>query len=515
MSEIYVRPISDLLLDKSPRARTSFHTTPVVRFKDVDVEDTSTSPSMTEDDPSYYDSDASQASVSSPRRRRRRAAPRKSTAYLVALPAPKLASKKTLFKTIRPRLLLQLQQLAAHQRPRPNIDVFPASLIAGPLVMARYIHCFPRLFGVKRELGPRDLILVKSEDYTANAEEEDENSNARRQPVAVLSPGRGQGTVGEIVLDDGSIWTCSSQKGFYSFVHVDESGASLTVRWVKRNPAKRASSQPASRPESQAISSAPFSAVGDPTVEPDYRYTFSIINPLSRRHPILATLTPQSMEIYDDYTTPSSSSGRYPPTRPVSGAFDSVGSSSRSPILSPLSVDEPSIQRKTHSVDEDTQKLIMVTGLWLALLLGPAPSSTDIGESAPASASVSASVSASCTQESPLIRHASTFPARLPRRQTMSTTASQTPPPLHPRGLRRAVSTGAAFIQRRRQKESSETPSSTAVDMGRMTIMEMANDDGSETDAATTAGAAANAAATCPVLQKQIRRLSWFKKLTH
>lgn len=516
MSEVYVRPLSALLLDKSPRAPTSTPTPPVVRFKDVDVEDIPTSPSMTEDDPSYYDSDASQASASTPRRRRRRASPRKSTAYLVALPAPKLASKKTLFKTIRPRLLLQLQQLAAHQRPKPNIDVFPASLIAGPLVMARYIHCFPRLFGVKRELGPRDLILVKSEDYTADAEDNDENANGRRQPVAVLSPGRGQGTVGEIVLDDGSIWTCSSQKGFYSFVHVDESGASLTARWVKRNPAKRVSSQPASRPGSPPISPAPFSPGGDPTAESDFRYTFSIINPLSRRHPILATLTPQSMEIYDDYTTPSASSGRYPPTRPVSGVFDAVGSNSRDPLSSPLSVDEPSVQRETHSVDEDTKKLIMVTGLWLALQLGPAPSSTDLGESASASLSASASVSASGIQESPMIMQAaSTFPARLPRRQTMSTTASQTPPSLHSRGLRRAVSTGAAFIQRRRQKESSETPSGTAVEMGKMSTTEMTSDYGGGPDAATTAAAAANAAAPCPVQQKQVRRLSWFKRLTH
>lgn len=463
------------------------------------------SPAATEDEPSFYDSDASQASVSSPRRRRRRAALRQNTTYLLARPAPKLATNKTLFKTIRPRLLLQLQELAAAQRPRPTIDVFPASLVAGPLATARYIHRFPRLFGVRGELGPRDLILVKSDDYTADAVgKEEESSSGRRQPVAVLSPGRCLGdAAGEIVLDDGSIWTCSSQKGYYSFVHVDDSGASITARWVKRNSSKRVTSNPGSRSVSPVITPGPFSGSNDPP-EVDYRYTFSIINPLSRRHPILATLSPQSLEIYEDYTTPSSSSGRYPPTRPVSGVMDAV--SVADPPLSPLSMDEPAAERQTSLVDEDTKKLIRVTGLWLALHLGPAPSSAETGDSAP-----------TAQPEPTIVSQSSILSGTLPRRQTFSTPTNPTPPPQQ-RCIRRAMSTGAALLQRRRQKEPPEAPSGITVRMGKMSGMESKNHE-EEEEEEEAAGPVAAAASTTPPptspVQKQARRVSWFKRLTH
>lgn len=513
-SEVIVRPLSDLFNDDLPLAPApvlapapappavraqalASATPPVVRFKDLDlVEPPPASPPMTEDEPFFYDSDVSQASASTPRWRRRRATPRGSTTFLVARPAPKLVVTKALLKSIRPRLLLQLQELAAVQRPRPTIDVFPASLIAGPLAAARYIHRFPRMFGAKGELGPRDLILLKSEDYTADVHDDDEGCHGRRQPVAVLSPVRGQGdAAGEIVLDDGRVWTCSSQKGYYSFVHVNESGASLTARWVRRNPAKRGSSAPGSRSVSPAVSPKPFPGSSDPTLEADYRYTFSIINPLSRRHPILATLTPQSMEIYDDYTTPSTSSGRFPPMRPVSGALDSVA---RDPPLSPLSMDEPYVERQTHPIDEDTKKLIRVTGLWLALQLGPSPSCVETVDAAPSS------------QELPAITQASTFSGSLPRRQTFSNTSS-TPMPSQQRCLKRAMSTGAAFLQRRRQKESSETTSGITVDIGKLSGI----DDGNEEEAVAVSAVVSTAPPPPVPLQKQARRLIWFKRLTH
>ncbi|KAJ4393355.1 hypothetical protein N0V93_002563 [Gnomoniopsis smithogilvyi] len=490
VSEAYVRPISALLKDDSP-PRTAVPSAPVVRFKGLGILDPPSNSSMPEDDPSVYDSDASQASCSTPKRRKRRAAAaRKSTNYLLAVPPPKnLRPKKALFKTIRPRLLLQLQQLSTNERARPTIDVFPASLIAGPLAAAPYIHRFPRMFGAKGELGPRDLILVKSEDYTAHVEDDDESSTSRRQPVAVLSPGRGQADVGEIVLDDGSAWTCSSQKSHYSFVHVDEHGVSTTVRWVKRSTPKRVASAPIT------AENPPMMGGSTDTSDSDYRYTFSIINPLTRRHPILATLSSQSLEIYDEYTTPSSSSHRYPPSRPVSGIVDSASYLSRDPPLSPLSLNECSTQRETHFVDEATKKLIMVTGLWLALRLGPSLDSLDAGESA------------SHSQDTPRITPSSSFQCTfqsLPRRQTTSN-ASNSPSISQPTRIRRAMSTGAAFMQRRRQKDCSEAPSrtSTVVELGRISDMEDSINENVDAPVAPSPA------------QKKARRTSWFKRLTH
>lgn len=494
-SEVYVRPISDLLTNDTPRPTPP--TAPVVRFKDIDVVDAPQSSPMTEDVPSLYESDdASQATSSTPRRRRRRALPRPSTAYLLAVAPPKIGTTKALMQAVRPRLLLQLQELAANQRPKPSIDVFPASLMAGPLVSGRYIHRFPRLLGAKGELGPRDLILVKSENYTNDGDEEEESYSGRREPVAVLSRGRGPEDKDEIVLDDGTLWTCTSEKGYYSFVHVDEHGRSVTARWVKRSAPKRVLSAPVSQPmspQSYSPSTPPNADVADS----DSRYTFSIVNPLSRRHPVLATLTPQSLEIYDSYTTPSASQGRYPPSRPVSCILEPVTSRDSDPPPSPLSIEEPST-RETHMVDAYAKKLIIVTGLWLALRVGPTPDPPS---------ETGASDSILYPQEPPMSIPSSTCIPRtaMPRRQTTSIVTTSIPP-TQPTGLRRALSTGASFMQRRKQKlqQSPELASETNVE-----VEKMKGDDirkGRDVDEGDVPGR---------LLPKQTQRLSWLKKLTH
>lgn len=475
VSEVYVRPISDLLERPSRPLRTP--TAPVVRFREPEVVDTPKS-TATDEDPSVYDSDASHTSSVARPRRRRTSAPRKSTTYLLAKPAPKLGSKKQLLKHVRPRLLLQLQELPADQRrPRPTIDVFPASLIAGPLVTARYIHRFPRIFGVKCELGPRDLILVKSEDYDTSlseSEDDDENASGRREPVAVLSPVRGL-DCDEIVLDDGTVWTArSNRKGGFDFVHVDKHGLTLTARWVKRSASRSYSS----RPTSPVPSSVHLPTSGPlPADSNDYRYTFSIINPLSRRHPILATLTPNSFEVFDDYTTVSSSQGRYPPTRIVNHDIESSFKTTKTPLQSPslaAADKELPATRQTHRVDEATKKLIMVSGLWLSLRLDGRMTTTVNAAAVPDAAVADSTGGAgagigedlSHAKESFMCMQSRADVAKMPRRQTTSNARSSTPalPPAQSRGLRRAMSTGAAFMQRRMRQSQSHSHSQASED---------------------------------------------------
>lgn len=301
--------------------------------------------------------------------------------------------------------------------------------------------------------------------------------------MAVFSPGRGQADDGEILLDDGSAWVCTSSKAFYSFVHVDIHGTSVTVRWVKRSSPKRVSSAPVS-PGSIWLHSPPTSGKATDMTEFDYRYTFSIIDPMTRRHPILGILTPQSIEIYDEYTTPSSSSNRHPP---VSGALDATESSSKE-----------STQRRTQTVDEDTKKLIMITGLWLALRLAPSLDNSDAGGDA-----------GSVSQDTPKLTPSSTFPntfQTLPRRQTTTCTSSSTPPiPVQPTCIKRAMSTGAAFVQRRRRQDSS------LIHSGTEPIPEL--------EQTSTAMDGRDQVLKSPVIMspapKQVRRTSWFRKLMH
>lgn len=491
-----MKPITDVLGDRAA-ARRSVPAAPVVRFKEPEAL-ASPKSSMTEDEPSFYDSDASQTS-SAVRPRRRRTTPRRSSHYHFALPAPKRGSKKHLFKNIRPRLLFQLQELPANQRPRPAIDVFPASLIAGPLVTARYINRFPRIFGVKGELGPHDLILLKSEDYDtgmSDSEEEDEHIGGRREPLAILSPVRGQ-DCDEIVMEDGSVWRATpGPKGSYNFVHTDNHGISQTLRWAKRNTSVQ------NQKNTNRLSSSAATVASDvaSTTEPsDYKYTFSIINPQSRRHPILANLTPRSLELFEDFTTVSTSQGRFPPSRPMSHNFDSAGV--KSPPPSPFSVDEPPTERQTQPVDEKTKQLIRVTGLWLALRLGGAgPDSTDASEASaalPRERNISISSCASQT-------------LKMPRRSTTSNISSTVPPVQS--GLRRAVSTGAAFMQRRMMKQShsqsTEAGSNMAMAPDKQAGARGAPGERRDTENDTDAGTGGHA-------QKQTRRVSWLKKLKH
>jgi hypothetical protein len=442
VSEVYVKPVPDAL-DGRAAARRSVPAAPVVRFKEPEALESPKS-SMTEDEPSFYDSDASQTS-SAARPRRRRTSPRKSSHYLLALPAPKRGSKKHLFNHIRPRLLFQLQELPTNQRrPRPVLDVYPSSLIAGPLVTARYINRFPRMFGVKGELGPHDLILLKSEDYDtglSDSEEEDEHAGARREPLAILSPVRGQ-DCDEIVMEDGTVWRAMpGPKGSFNFVHTDAHGITQNFRWAKRNPNRNVSNPSVQNQKNANTLSASAATLANDAAEPDYKYTFSFISPSSRRHPILASLTARSLEVFEDFTTVSTSQGRFPPSRPMSCNFESAAA--KSPPPSPLSVDELSTERRTQPVDEKTKQLIRVTGLWLAMRLGgAAPECTETSEAnatLPRERTISIS---SCTSQT----------LKMPRRSTTSNISSTTPPVQS--GLRRAVSTGAAFMQRRMMKQS-------------------------------------------------------------
>ncbi|KAK7747316.1 hypothetical protein SLS53_001569 [Cytospora paraplurivora] len=363
------------------------------------------------------------------------------------------------------KLILQLQQVPADQRrPRPTIDVYPASLIAGPLVTARYINRFPRIFGARGELGPRDLILVKSEDYDtgmSESEEDEENASGRREPVAVLSPVRGL-DCDEIVLDDGSVWTArQNHKGDFNFDHVDKHGIKTTARWVRRNSAKSTSTTPSSRSMSPSPPSSAATTTGcSPTLQTEYKYTFSIINPLTRRHPILASLTPSSLEVFEDYTTVSSSQCRNPPTRPTRPMSIDSYAAHHSLKSSPQSlmsiVTENGMERKTCHVDGATQKLIVVSGLWLFLRLS--------GRMTPAA--VSPEAAAEVCGEAPNMRepspntHSCVEAVRMPRRKTTSGASSKNSiipsvVPAQASGIRRAMSTGAAFMQRRMRHNQS------------------------------------------------------------
>jgi hypothetical protein len=314
-----------------------------VRFHGPETE------TMSEDARSVANSDISEVTSAVGRPRRR--ALRTSTTFHLAHPAPTLTQKQRLIH-IRPRLLLQLQRLSPDSRPEPAIDVLPSAA-----VMPRLAKKFPRMFRGKAVLGTNDVVLVRSEEYDSpddsatETTDSDEESPSNRDMLAVIcqlpkDAGGSQGKA-EIVLSDGSVWLATPLlNGLYELTTVDENGNKITARWVKRSTR---------RSSADFSSSAPGST--------PFKYTFSIIDPNSRRHPVMGTLTHNTLDVPDFYTSVSSSAKRYPPTthiRPLFGEHDSADEGTTP-------------ERTTHAVDEEVKSLVQVTGIWVALREGLSP----------------------------------------------------------------------------------------------------------------------------------------------
>ncbi|KAK8131784.1 hypothetical protein PG984_008222 [Apiospora sp. TS-2023a] len=310
---------------------------------------------MSGDEGSVYISDSETSRAGSSVRRAQKLSSRRSTTYLLAQPAPKLNQR---LLHIRPQLLLQTQQISADRRPKPTIDVYPSSAIAHSALVTPLLKRFPRLARIKRELSVGDIMLVQSEDLSAPAreplDEDDEDSINKRDLVAILSPlGR---DMAEIVLSDGTVWTAKPRiqgsNVSYDFTTEDEFGRVTTARWARRRGTTTG--------KTGGAATAPTSPTSSFSIAPEHRFTFSMIDPACRRHPIMATLKPNQLEVQDTYTTVSQSAGRYPPTSSVLG----------SPTLGSEDSDAPRSERTVQPVEDWQKTLIQVTALWVVLHQG-------------------------------------------------------------------------------------------------------------------------------------------------
>ncbi|KAM0276046.1 hypothetical protein ACHAQH_007132 [Verticillium albo-atrum] len=360
------------------------------------------------------------------RRRRTRSSSRLATNFLLAYPPPRKVTKQRRFVQIRPRVMLQLQQLSADRRPKPTLDVLPTSVLAGSHIIPRLVQHCPKMFNVKGHLAQDDLVLAKSENYDL-PEDQDEDTNAKdldkRDLVAVISPiaPRKEGERGEsadqveIVLADGSVWMGKPWgNGSYEFVHVDEMGVSRTARWVKKGVKAKKDSTGAPLPP--------------PT--PDLKYIFSLIDPTTRRHPVMATLTSSNLEVLDHYIT-------------IAQARDEEDDNEDE--------DEPPRERTTRPMDEVTRTLITVTSVWVSLR-----NSKGWPTRAPRPALRTNGSNRSTSMGSERSR-ASTFPmspseVSRPSSPVSVTSAQASAVP------KRALSTGAAYMQQRRARQGTESP---------------------------------------------------------
>lgn len=277
---------------------------------------------------------------------KRKSTSRSKTSYQLAHP-PEHARHKRL--RLRPKLLLQLQQVSQTPRPLPVLDILPSTVY-----LPRLAQKFPTIFRGKNGLGPNDLIIVMSGLYERTASSipekhvssEDEDKD-QREVVATIcqllhEDARARGKA-EICLNFGPVWEATPlPSGSYEFAAHTDDGVQVICRWALRNGKNRRASAP----------------VGTQQREDLKRFTFSIIDPSTRRHPVIASMTRNQLEVHDEYSTaPRSATGLTTPNSGVS-------------VLSDASDAEAPLDLHLVTVDDDLRALIIITGIWVAFREG-------------------------------------------------------------------------------------------------------------------------------------------------
>lgn len=284
-------------------------------------------------------------------KRRSIAGSKSKTGYRFALPPPVGLHKQHFH--LRPRVLLQLQRTSKTARPVPVLEVLPSVTFA-----SRVARRLPRTLKGKIGLGADDLVIVNSEKYDTDDSEsrksDDVLEDARwdeREIVSVISNSNKDKTEGrakaEIWLNSGETWTATIlANGSYNFVFTDRHGLRTVARWVRKQANGSRMSTPQNR--SRALSE-------------EKRFNFSLLNPNSRRHAIIATLDRHSIEVSDQYTSPPMS----PDMQVASTPTASLSEASADDYVQFRDV--TLVSEHPTEVGEPLRNLIVVTGIWVAL----------------------------------------------------------------------------------------------------------------------------------------------------
>ncbi|KAF2449463.1 hypothetical protein P171DRAFT_325544, partial [Karstenula rhodostoma CBS 690.94] len=246
---------------------------------------------------------------------------------------------------IRPKVVLQLHQVVASRRPKPAFEVIPYTIF-GPLST----RCKIRMYH-GRPLTPADLVILKAEEYQHNEEERsDEERFGSRDVVGVICPGKEDKTgltKTQVLMENGQSWEVTrTPNAGYEFVHVDGHGLTLRSRWVAKPPHLRRQSS--------------MSNASQVSPTEDRKFTFSTISQNSRRHPIIATMTRDRIEVSDSYMMPSATS----PSTP-----NAPSSALPTPQPTPSSIDMSYFldnDRLPIETDDALKAFIVASGVWVA-----------------------------------------------------------------------------------------------------------------------------------------------------
>jgi hypothetical protein len=269
---------------------------------------------------------------------RQRASSRPKTVLQFAHP---VASRRRL--KLRLKLLLQLHEINRSSRPFPKFDVLPAD------VPTRLICKLPKPYGTTRAFGAKDMVVVTSDMYEQQqtlagddrSVSSDDSCAEHREVIATIcqvgSDDSPRKSKFEIAFSSGVCWEgITLPNGSYELVSKSESAPSRKVRWVARDkkPVRQGS----------GFSTSSMSAS---------RFTFSVINPNTRQHPVIGSMTRKGLTIFDQFSYPAAYSG-----------------DEQSPPASPSTTSTKSSADRLVNTDEDLRKVIVMTGIWVAFMEG-------------------------------------------------------------------------------------------------------------------------------------------------
>ena len=287
---------------------------------------------------------------------------RRSTQYVLAQPVPRQRRKPRVLIQFRPRLMLQLQQVG-EKRATPAFDVLPSAWLAGSITLPRLIMTLPKVFRWASELTQDNLVIVKSEDYTHRGPlpKKFYGGGGRMNAVGFVCTKTQRSLVSaEFAMDNGTTWTGTRlSTGSYEFRSTDSSGNTTTARWIPRMGKLKKDSWMSSDADEMTY------------LGLDTKWIFSLIDPQTKRHPVLAIMKKETLEVYDSYesitatTTSRRHSAHLPPEKI---RYEPKGTVAASLPTTPK-------MRQLKGVTEDQKQLIVVTGSWIRLLQSgwPAP----------------------------------------------------------------------------------------------------------------------------------------------
>lgn len=201
---------------------------------------------------------------------------------------------------------------------------------------------------------------------------------------------------------------------------------------------------------------------GTQSREDGKRFTFSVIDPTTRRHPVVASMTRNQLEVHDKYSLPTRSGTG--PTTPTSGTS----------VISDASDAEVPLDANLVTLDDGLRTLIIITGIWVAfregwsdnLRYGDSVSAAGSKSTMSPTASRHASPTTSKNEHDSFPENDQTSPVKestngVKRCISLSKAARRSTTPTLVDGMqygnlsKRSNSTGAAFMDRAKRRSAS------------------------------------------------------------